>query len=91
MDTRHPLDRAADAIEGGTARLATLLGVTQQAISNWKKDGVPISRCVAIEDITEGAVTRRDLRPKDAEQIWPDLRKHGKPGVAPDDPVAAAS
>jgi len=29
--------------------------------------------CLAIERATGGQVTRRDLRPNDCEQIWPDL------------------
>jgi len=34
---------------------------------------VPVERCVAIERATKGAVTRRDLRPNDWLQIWPEL------------------
>jgi DNA-binding transcriptional regulator YdaS (Cro superfamily) len=68
---RHPLDRAADAV-GGTAKLGAILGVTAQAISNWKERGVPIDRCVPIEVATKGEVTRRDLR-DDWRAIWPEL------------------
>lgn len=32
----------------------------------------PVS-CVRIEKVTNGAVTRRDLRPDDWERIWPEL------------------
>lgn len=31
------------------------------------------AHCLAIERATEGAVTRRDLRPDDFHLIWPDL------------------
>lgn len=68
---RHPLDRAADAV-GGAAKLGAILGVTAQAISNWKERGVPIERCVPIELATNGEVTRRDLR-DDWQAIWPEL------------------
>ena len=34
---------------------------------------VPIERCVPIERATDGAVTRRDLRPDDWQEIWPEL------------------
>jgi DNA-binding transcriptional regulator YdaS (Cro superfamily) len=34
---------------------------------------VPVERCVPIERATEGAVTRRDLRPDDWHDIWPEL------------------
>lgn len=30
--------------------------------------------CVQIEQATDGAVTRRDLRPDDWAQIWPELK-----------------
>lgn len=33
----------------------------------------PLERCVPIERATEGAVTRRDLRPDDWREIWPEL------------------
>lgn len=77
MDQKHPIDRAADAL-GGAAKLAAVLGVTAQAISNWKERGVPIERCMAIETATDGAVTRRDLRP-DWQAIWPELERRTKP------------
>lgn len=77
MDKKHPIDRATDAL-GGAAKLAAVLGVSAQAISNWKERGVPIERCMAIEAATAGAVTRRDLRP-DWKDIWPELDRRAKP------------
>ena len=71
MTQKHPIDRASDVLGGG-AKLADTLGVSAQAISNWKERGVPIDRCLAIERATEGQVTRRDLR-DDWESIWPEL------------------
>lgn len=39
--------------------------------------------CVAIESVTQGAVTRRDLRPDDWRAIWPELEaKSHKPKKA---------
>jgi len=76
MTQKHPIDRAADAL-GGTAKLAAALGVTVQAISNWKERGVPIERCVAIEQATNGTVTRRELR-SDWLDIWPELERRDK-------------
>lgn len=32
-------------------------------------------RCVAIERATSGAVSRRDLRPLDWREIWPELEE----------------
>lgn len=34
---------------------------------------VPITTCVLIEQATNGQVTRKDLRPDDWLQIWPEL------------------
>lgn len=79
--TKSPIERAADAVGGGAA-LAALLGVSAQAVSNWKERGVPIDRCVTIERLTEGAVTRRDLRPDDWQDIWPELAEKAKERLA---------
>lgn len=75
MDQPHPLDLAAVHV-GGAAKLAGLLDVSVQAISNWKDRGVPIERCLPIERATGGAVTRRDLR-DDWRDIWPELDWNG--------------
>ncbi|OYW98378.1 MAG: hypothetical protein B7Z14_14925 [Bosea sp. 32-68-6] len=52
------LDRAA-AIAGGWGKLAGYIGVTPQAISQWKR--VPTARVLAVERAT--GVSRHDLRP----------------------------
>ena len=38
------------------------------------------AHCLAIERATNGAVTRRDLRPDDCHLIWPDLDADHVPG-----------
>lgn len=50
---------------GGVSVLAEKIGVVQSAVSNWRtrNSGVPAERCIAIEQATDGAVTRYDLRP----------------------------
>lgn len=68
----HPLDLAAQSV-GGREALAGALGVTVAALGNWKARGVPVQRCVAIERLTLGVVTRRDLRPDAWQDIWPEL------------------
>jgi len=68
----HALDRAAVAA-GGRVNLSQVLDVTLGALGNWKIRGVPIERCYAIERATSGAVTRKDLRPDDWHEIWPEL------------------
>ena len=43
-----------------------------------------MERCVQIEQATDGAVTRRDLRPADWHLIWPELvGAEGAPPVPP--------
>jgi DNA-binding transcriptional regulator YdaS (Cro superfamily) len=72
QDMAHALDRAALAT-GGRVNLSQVLDVTLGALGNWKIRGVPIERCYAIERATNGVVTRKDLRPDDWQEIWPEL------------------
>lgn len=55
--------------------LAKELDVTPQAVCFWrdKKRKVPVEKCTAIERVTNGLVTRKDLRPRDYRDIWPEL------------------
>lgn len=75
-DERTPIERAGDAV-GGLSKLAALLNLRIQVVSNWRTRGVPIEWCVAIEQATKGAITRRDLR-TDWRDIWPELVKPKK-------------
>lgn len=60
---------------GYASRLSKKLNLPQALISQWanKVRPVPVERCTAIEQATNGAVTRRDLRPDDWHLIWPEL------------------
>lgn len=60
---------------GRSLAIAQAVGVTPPVVSDWVtgKKGVPVERCVAIEIATGGEVTRRDLRPDDWQNIWPEL------------------
>jgi DNA-binding transcriptional regulator YdaS (Cro superfamily) len=62
----NALDKAI-FLAGGVTALAEKLGVRQSVVSNWKTRGsnprVPAERCIAIEQATDGAVTRQELRP----------------------------
>ena len=69
MEHVHPLDRP-----GVRSLIAKKLSISRQSLSNWKASGdVPIRHCVDIERATNGAVTRKDLRPDDWQAIWPEL------------------
>lgn len=52
-------------IVGSQRRLADLLGVKAPTVSQWIKGRrqVPVLRCLEIERITRGEVSREDLRP----------------------------
>lgn len=60
---------------GVGVRLAKEIGVTPsflaQIASGYKQ--APIHRCTQIEQLTGGAVSRKDLRPNDWHLIWPEL------------------
>ena len=57
---------------------AQSLGVTQGLVGFWVRGKPPSPvRCMQIERVTNGSVTRRDLRPHDCEEIWPDLSMDG--------------
>lgn len=58
----NPIKRAAEIV-GSQRELAHALGVTQGAVSQWVKNGVPMDRCIPIERATAGAVRCEDLRP----------------------------
>jgi len=60
------------------SQLAALIGVKNPAqIRQWQHgyaDRLPSpENCVSIEQATNGAVKRWDLRPKDWHRIWPEI------------------
>lgn len=55
---------------GSQKALADKLGVTQSVVWYWlekSKRGCPAEYVLKVEEVTDGAVTRHDLRP----DIWP--------------------
>lgn len=69
---KHPIDLAAEAL-GSQVALASALGVTKAAVSQWKERGrrVPAEHCPLIERLTKGAVRCEHLRP---DMAWDVLR-----------------
>ena len=59
-DMEKQLQRAIKMLGGGVA-LATLLGIERQAVWQWKI--CPVKRVLMIEELTDGKVTRYQLRP----------------------------
>ena len=56
-----PIERAIRIC--GLSRLARKLGVSRQAVDNWRHRRVPPEYCIRIELATGGQVTRHELRP----------------------------
>lgn len=71
------MNEISKAIEvtGSASALARLLDVSVQSVCFWRdgKRSVPLSKCTDIERVTNGAVTRQQLRPDDWHRIWPEL------------------
>lgn len=85
MEQITPVEKAA-GIVGGLTVLARMLGVSAPTVHEWKvlKRPVPAMRCTAIEQATGGKVTRKELRPLDWMDIWPELVvKKIEPNQAP--------
>lgn len=63
------------AQRGRSLEIAQALGVTPPVVSDWVtgKKAIPFDRCMAIERATGGIVTRKDLRPNDWQDHWPEL------------------
>ena len=76
MQPNPSIQKAAQAV-GGQSALANICGVSPQAVSQWMRGlrPVPIERCVLIERATSRIVSRRDLRPDDWADIWPELQE----------------
>lgn len=63
MNTTYHIRRAVFLV-GSQSALARKLGIKPQAVQRWCSTGVvPAKRVIDIERITEGAVTRYELRP----------------------------
>lgn len=62
MNNTTALARAI-RIVGTQQQLADVLGIKSPSITEWHKRKVPVERCAAIEQATDGAVTRQELRP----------------------------
>lgn len=62
---------------GGTTAVAKLLNVKPPSVHGWRAGGIPDDKLIRLapilERVTNGEVTRKDLRPDDWESIWPEL------------------
>ncbi|MGL5470040.1 MAG: transcriptional regulator [Shewanella sp.] len=71
---RHAIQKVIETV-GSQAELARLLNISRPTVNQWVTGlrPVPARRCYAIESASKGAVTRRDLRPHDWQELWPEL------------------
>ena len=54
----------AISLAGGPAQIARNLGVSVMAVCHWRKQKrIPPKRCIQIERMIDGAVTRAQMRP----------------------------
>ena len=72
------MEKLKTICEGGNPSISDLagtLGVAASTVSEWcsGRRPVPIRRCIAVENATGGRITRRELRPDDWADIWPEL------------------
>lgn len=79
------MNHIARAVEicGGPSKLATILGVSAQAVCFWRdgKRNLPVELMTQIERATDGRVTRQQLRPDDWQRIWPELAEQARKGA----------
>lgn len=71
---------AGELIEilGGASAVAKKLGIKNPSVYEWKENNkIPDDKLIRlapqIEKITKNKVTRKDLRPNDWHEIWPEL------------------
>lgn len=71
---RDALLRACEIL-GSPTKLAEALEVSQQRINNWltRDKSINAAYCADIERVTNGHVSRKELRPLDWMRYWPEL------------------
>jgi DNA-binding transcriptional regulator YdaS (Cro superfamily) len=59
--------------KGFQTALAKRFGKHKATINEWRKTGIPVPYCAGVEEECDGEFTRRDFRPDDWQEIWPEL------------------
>lgn len=80
----NPIETAIEAA-GGPSQVASVLGVTVQAVCFWRdgKRETPPEHMAILEQLAKGAVRRWHMRPNDWHLIWPELvGQKGAPKVS---------
>jgi DNA-binding transcriptional regulator YdaS (Cro superfamily) len=73
-------DSAIIDLLGGTNKVAKMCKVASTAVTQWRKNGIPVERFMflgaRIEKESHGLVSRKDLFPNNYFLIWPELLKN---------------
>ena len=75
--TSDGMQKARRAAGGRDADIARLLGITPSAVSRWNGI-VPPARAIELEALTQGRVTRYEIRP---DHFDPPLEPESEPSV----------
>lgn len=63
---------------GGTKKVSLLCNISQSAVTQWQKRGIPYAQIcflgAEIEKQSHGLVTRKELFPNSWQLIWPELQ-----------------
>ena len=63
-----PLTRAIEVV-GGLDAFITGIGISSRTLAEWRRFGVPDTRCIAVEKATNGAVTAQELAVHRVERL----------------------
>ena len=60
---------------GGPSLIAQMFGISSQAVSKWRRDGIPDDKLIRLAPMAEsrGIASRKDIFPAMWAQIWPEL------------------
>ena len=67
------LEQIVSAMGTSISGLARDMNLTRQVVQAWKTNGIPARYCSQLEQMTGGKVTRKEMRPNDWMQFWPEL------------------
>jgi len=88
MENLKLSDSAIIDLLGGTNKVAKMCKVASNAVTQWRKNGIPAERfmflAARIEQESHGLVSRKDLFPKNYFLIWPELLKSNAFGLQPE-------
>ena len=70
---------------GGPTAVAKLLKVKPPSVHAWRTGGIPDDKLMRLAPTLEkaGIATRRELRPDDWQEIWPELADQQSPPPQP--------